>query len=62
MTTLVTQIYAVKEVTAFNGYQPENNNPVMTFYDTSTGQSIDSLTFKNVKKTTSVCVKKGMDS
>ena len=31
-------------------------------YDTSTGQSIDSLTFKNVKKTTSVCVKKGMDS
>ena len=62
VTTLVNQIYAVKEVTVFNGYQPENNNPVMTFYDTSTGQSIDSLTFKNVKKTTSVCVKKGMDS
>ena len=58
MTTLVTQIYAVKEVTAFNGYQPENNDPVMVFYDTSTSQSIDSLTFKNVKKTTSFSVKK----
>ena len=58
VTTLVTQIYAVKEVTAFNGYQPENNDPVMVFYDTSTSQSIDSLTFKNVKKTTSFSVKK----
>lgn len=58
VTTLETQIYAVKEVTTFNGYQPENNNPVMAFYDTSTSQSIDSLTFKNIKKTTSFSVKK----
>ena len=57
-TTLVNQIYAVREATSFNGYQPQGNNPVMAFYDTSTGQSTDSLTFKNVKKSTSFSVKK----
>ena len=55
---LVDQIYAVKEVTQFKGYQPENNNPVMAFYDTSTSQSKENLTFKNVKKATSFSVKK----
>ena len=58
VTTLVTQIYAVKEATSFNGYQPENNDPVLAFYDTSTGQSVDNLTFKNIKKTTSFSVRK----
>ncbi len=58
VTTLENQIYAVKEASTFNGYQPENNDPVKAFYNTSTSQSTDSLTFKNIKQSTSFSVKK----